>query len=191
MKRIVVYCGSNAGDDARYADKAAELARVLHAHGLGLVYGGGNVGLMGVLADEMLRIGGEVIGVIPQKLVEMEVAHSGLSELIVVNSMHERKERMFALSDACIAIPGGAGTMEELFEAFTWTQLGFHHKPVGVLNVNGFYDLLNALLENMVQHRFLRADHKALMTFDEDCDRLVKRMLNDNREAGSTKWEVE
>src|SRR5688572_13649621 len=134
MKRILVYCGSATGSDPAYADAAISTARMLHQNGMGLVYGGGNVGLMGILADEMLRLKGEVIGVIPTLLVEREVAHAGLTELHQVDDMHQRKMKMFALSDACIALPGGIGTMEELFEAFTWTALGFHRKPCGVLN---------------------------------------------------------
>jgi len=178
MKRIAVYCGSSKGDEELFSSKAKHLAQVLYQNNLGLVYGGGNVGLMGVIADEMLRLGGEVIGVIPKKLVEYEVAHTGITQQIVVNDMHERKMKIFELCDACIAMPGGVGTMEEIFEAFTWTQLGFHRKPVGVLNVNGFYDLLNGLLNNMVEHKFLKQEHKEVLLFDADCDKLVERLLN-------------
>ena len=178
MKRIAVYCGSSKGDEEIYSSHAKELAQVIFNNNLGLVYGGGNVGLMGVIADEMLRLGGEVIGVIPQKLFEYEVAHQGITEQIVVKDMHERKMKIFEISDACIAMPGGVGTMEEIFEAFTWTQLGFHRKPVGVLNVNGFYDLLDALLNNMVQHKFLKQEHKQVLLFDNDCKNLVDRLVN-------------
>lgn len=178
MKRIAVYCGSSVGDDEIYSTKAKELAQILFSKNLGVVYGGGNVGLMGVLADEMLRLGGEVTGVIPKRLVEYEVAHHGISELIVVNDMHERKMKIFELSDACIAMPGGVGTMEEIFEAFTWTQLGFHRKPVGVLNVNGFYNLLDELLDNMVLHKFLKKEHKDVLLFDAECKILVDRLIN-------------
>ena len=178
MKRIAVYCGSSKGDEEIYSSHAKELAQIIFDNKLGLVYGGGNVGLMGVIADEMLRLGGEVIGVIPQKLVEYEVAHQGITEQIVVKDMHERKMKIFEISDACIAMPGGVGTMEEIFEAFTWTQLGFHRKPVGVLNVNGFYDLLDALLNNMVQHKFLKQEHKEVLLFDDNCKSLVDRLVN-------------
>jgi hypothetical protein len=178
MKRIAVYCGSSKGDEEVFSSKAKELAQVLVKNNLGLVYGGGDVGLMGEIADEMLRLGGEVIGVIPKRLVEYEVAHKGLTQQIVVDDMHQRKMKIFELSDACIAMPGGVGTMEEIFEAFTWTQLGFHRKPVGVLNVNGFYDLLNALLNNMVEHKFLKQEHKEVLLFDEDCNSLVNRIIN-------------
>jgi uncharacterized protein (TIGR00730 family) len=177
MKRIAVYCGSGNGDEEIFASKAKQLAQVLHQNNLGLVYGGGNVGLMGVIADEMLRLGGEVIGVIPKKLVEREVAHHGITELIVVNDMHERKMKIFELCDACIAMPGGIGTMEEIFEAFTWTQIGFHRKPVGILNVNGFYDLLNGLLNNMVEHKFLKQVQKEVLLFDTDCEKLVEKLI--------------
>jgi uncharacterized protein (TIGR00730 family) len=177
MKRIAVYCGSSTGDEEIFTQRAKQLAGVLHERGLGLVYGGGDVGLMGVIADEMLRLGGEVIGVIPQRLVDYEVAHKGLTQQFIVSDMHERKMKIFSLSDACIALPGGVGTMEEIFEAFTWTQLGFHRKPVGVLNVNGFYDMLNGLLDNMVAHRFLKQERKEVLLFDDDCSSLVNRLL--------------
>ncbi len=178
MKKIAVYCGSSKGDEEIYSSKAKELAQIIYKNNLGLVYGGGNVGLMGVIADEMLRLGGEVIGVIPKKLVEYEVAHTGITQQIVVNDMHERKMKIFELSDFCLAMPGGVGTMEEIFEAFTWTQLGFHRKPVGMLNVNGFYDLLNGLLNNMVAHKFLKQEHKEVLLFDDDCEKLVDRLIN-------------
>ena len=183
MKRIAVYCGSSVGDDEIYTSQAKRLAHVLHQHNLGLVYGGGNIGLMGIIADEMMQLGSEVIGVIPQRLVDREVAHHGISKLIVVDTMHERKNKIFELSDACIAMPGGIGTMEEIFEAFTWTQLGFHHKPCGVLNVNGFYNLLDDLLNNMVQHKFLRESQKNILLFDDDCNKLVSRLLSFRNES--------
>jgi uncharacterized protein (TIGR00730 family) len=188
MKRVAVYCGSSAGDEETFSEHARQLARVLRNNNLGLVYGGGNVGLMGVIADEMLRVGGEVIGVIPQRLFDYEVAHKGLTQLFVVNDMHERKMKIFQLSDACIALPGGVGTMEEIFEAFTWTQLGFHRKPVGVLNVNGFYHLLDALLNNMVDHKFLKQEHKNVLLFDTDCHNLVDRLLS-YRFGYTDKWQ--
>lgn len=135
------------------------------------------MGLMGVMADEMLRLGGEVIGVIPQRLYDYEVGHEGLTELIVVSTMHERKNKIFELCDACIALPGGVGTMEELFEAYTWTQLGFHRKPVGVLNVNGFYDHLQNLLEKMVKHRFLKPEHQNVLLFETEPELLLNKIL--------------
>lgn len=131
MKRIAVYCGSSIGDEDIYTEQAKHLAHVLFSKNLGLVYGGGDVGLMGIIADEMLALGGEVIGVIPKRLVEYEVAHKGLTQQIIVDDMHQRKMKIFALSDACIAMPGGVGTMEELFEAFTWRNLDFTANPLG------------------------------------------------------------
>lgn len=176
IKRIAVYCGSSTGNELVYVEEARKLARAMHKRGLGIVYGGGNVGLMGIIADEMLKLGGEVIGVIPQKLFEKEVAHLGITELIVVNTMHERKARMFELADACIALPGGIGTMEELFEAFTWSQLGFHDKPCGVLNVSGFYNKLEDLLQHMVDNRFLKQEYKHMLLFDAEVDSLLERL---------------
>src|ERR671932_40439 len=147
MRRLCVYAGSNAGARPEYARAAEELARELVARGIGLVYGGGRVGLMGVLADTVLAGGGEAIGVIPQALVDREVGHQGLTELRVVGSMHERKALMAELADAFVALPGGYGTWEEFFEIVTWVQLGLHPKPCGLLNVAGYYDPLLALAD--------------------------------------------
>ena len=158
--RVCVYAGSNPGANPAYAEAAADLARLLAGRGTGIVYGGSKVGLMGVLADAGLEAGGEVIGVIPQDLVDREVAHTGLTELHVVSSMHERKALMAELSDAFVALPGGAGTLEELIEVYTWSQLGLHAKPMGVINVHGYYDGLAALLDHAVQERFLRPQHR-------------------------------
>ena len=155
--RICVYAGSNPGAKAAYAEAAGDLARLLAERGIGVVYGGGKVGLMGILADTALAAGGEVIGVIPQDLIDREIGHTGLTELHVVGSMHERKALMAELSDGFVALPGGAGTLEELIEIYTWSQLGLHDKPMGVLNVAGYYDGLAALLDHAVQEGFLRA----------------------------------
>ena len=163
MKSIAVYCGSSMGEDPAYAEAAREMAAALAARGMGLVYGGGNVGLMGVIADEMLRLGGEVRGVIPQMLMECEVGHRGLTELFVVSDMHERKAKMAALADGFVALPGGMGTLEELFEMLTWAQLGIHAKPVGVLNIGGFYDSLVAFIRHAEAEGFIRGRHAALM----------------------------
>lgn len=187
MKRILIYCGSAKGNHPIYEEAAISTAQELVKRNLGLVYGGGNVGLMGILADEVLRLGGEVLGVIPQRLMEKEVGHLGLNELFVVNDMHERKAKMFELSDACIALPGGIGTMEELFEAFTWSQLGFHHKACGVLNTNGYYDKLEQLMQQMVNEGFLRQQHQHQLLFDQDVPTLFDRLLNQQNEFG-TKW---
>ena len=161
--RICVYAGSNPGADPAYAEAAADLARTLAGRGVGVVYGGARVGLMGILADTALEAGGEVIGVMPQDLVDREIGHTGLTELHVVASMHERKALMAELSDGFVALPGGAGTLEELIEVYTWSQLGLHAKPMGVLNVNGYYDGLAALLDHAVQEGFLRPQHREAM----------------------------
>ena len=178
MKRVCVFCGSNAGLRPEYGIAAQELAIALARRGLGLVYGGGNVGLMGVLADSMLKAGGEVIGVIPQSLVAREVAHHGVSELRVVETMHQRKALMCELSDAFIALPGGFGTLDEFFEILTWSQLGIHGKPSGLLNVSGFYDPLLAMLDHAVVERFLRPAHRELVIADTDADALVQRLVS-------------
>ena len=177
MKRVCVFCGSNAGNRAEYGIAAQGLATVLARRGLGLVYGGGNVGLMGILADSMLEAGGEVIGVIPQSLVAKEVAHHGITELRVVDNMHQRKALMNELSDAFIALPGGFGTLDEFFEILTWSQLGIHGKPSGLLNVSGYYNSLLAMLDHAVAERLLRPAHRELVIADTDADSLVQRLL--------------
>jgi uncharacterized protein (TIGR00730 family) len=158
-----VYAGSNPGRDPAYAAAAADLATELAGRGIGVVYGGAKVGLMGIVADTALAAGGEVIGVIPGDLVEREIAHQGLTDLRVVGSMHERKALMAELADAFVALPGGAGTLEELIEVYTWSQLGLHDKPMGVLNVGGYYDGLAALLDHAVREGFLREQHRAAL----------------------------
>jgi uncharacterized protein (TIGR00730 family) len=180
MKSVCVFCGSNYGDNPVYQEMAAVMGRKLAMAGLKLIYGGGKVGLMGVLADAALAAGGEVVGVIPQAIVDMEVAHLGLTELIVVQSMHERKARMADASDAFIALPGGYGTFEEFCEVLTWSQLGFHVKPCGVLNVGGFYDPLLALFDRAVQDRFVRPEHRELVLADTDVDALLERLASFN-----------
>jgi uncharacterized protein (TIGR00730 family) len=180
MKSVCVFCGSNYGDNPVYQEMAADMGRKLAMAGLKLVYGGGKVGLMGVLADAALAAGGEVVGVIPQAIVDMEVAHLGLTELIVVQSMHERKARMADASEAFIALPGGYGTFEEFCEVLTWSQLGFHVKPCGVLNVGGFYDPLLALFDRAVQDRFVRPEHRELVLADTDVDALLERLASFN-----------
>jgi len=176
MKRICVFCGSNAGARSEYAEAARALATVLAERKLGIVYGGGNVGLMGVLAGAALARGGEVIGVIPQKLVDKEVAHRGVTELLVVETMHERKALMNDLSDAFLALPGGFGTLDEFFEVLTWSQLGFHGKPCALLNVAGYYDGMLAMLDHAVTERFLRPAHRELVIADTDPLRLLQRL---------------
>jgi uncharacterized protein (TIGR00730 family) len=174
LRRICVYAGSNPGRDPAYAEAAADLARRLVELGIGVVYGGGAVGLMGVLADTALEAGGEVIGVIPRDLADREIGHRGLTELHVVASMHERKALMADLSDGFIALPGGAGTLEELVEVYTWSQLGLHAKPMGVLDVNAYYSRLAALLDHAVEEGFLRREHRAALHFSADPEALLE-----------------
>ena len=177
MKALAVYCGANAGNSPIYADAARALGRAMVEHNIGLVYGGGNVGLMGTIADEVLRLGGEVSGVIPRQLVERELAHAELTRLFVVKDMHERKAMMAELSDGFIAMPGGMGTLEELFEMLTWLQLEIHAKPVGVLNVNGYYDLLVGFMQHALGEGFIRPQHAGLMMVEADPDALIKRLM--------------
>ena len=176
MRRVCVFCGANAGSRDQYRIAAQGLGAVLFRRGHGLVYGGGNVGLMGTLADSVLQAGGEVIGVIPQHLVAKEVAHRGLTDLRIVETMHQRKAMMNELSDAFIALPGGYGTLEEFFEILTWSQLGIHRKPSGLLNVTGYYDHLLAMLDHAVEEGFLLAANRKLVIADTDSDRLVERL---------------
>lgn len=163
LAAVCVYAGSNPGLDPAYADAARDVGAVLAARGIELVYGGGHVGLMGVVADAALAAGGTVTGVIPQDLVDKEVAHPGLSELVVVESMHERKLAMADRSQAFVALPGGVGTLEELFEVLTWTQLGIHHKPVGVIDVAGFFTPLLTYLDTVVHAGFVRPQHRRIL----------------------------
>ncbi|MBD8654311.1 TIGR00730 family Rossman fold protein [Oxalobacteraceae sp. CFBP 13730] len=176
MKTLAVYCGAAHGVNPVYADAARLLARAMVDHNISLVYGGGKVGLMGVIADEVLRLGGEATGVIPRALVEREVGHAGLTRLFVVKDMHERKAMMADLSEGFIAMPGGMGTLEELFEMVTWAQLGIHAKPIGLLNVNGFYDGLRAFVGHQVAEGFVRPEHENLMIADSDPDLLIQRL---------------
>ena len=176
MHRVCVFCGSSVGVNPAYAAAAVALGRALVARGSALVYGGGHVGLMGVLADAVLGAGGEVIGVIPHALNAREIAHSGLTKLHVVDSMHERKAMMAAMSDAFIAMPGGFGTYEEFFEAVTWTQLGVHKKPCGLLNVAGFYDPVIEFLDRAVREEFIRPQHRAAIIVDADPAKLLDAM---------------
>jgi uncharacterized protein (TIGR00730 family) len=176
LKRICVFCGANTGSRPEYANAARELASLMASRGIGLVYGGGNIGLMGIIADAMLEAGGEVIGVIPASLVAREVAHRGVTELRVVQTMHERKALMNELSDAFIAMPGGFGTLDEFFEILTWSQLGIHCKPSGLLNVAGYYDDLLVMLDHGVMEKLLRPEHRALVITDTDAARLLPRL---------------
>ena len=176
MKSIAVYCGASPGADPVHADAARALARVLVEHDIALVYGGGRVGLMGVIADAVLAEGGDATGVIPEALVAREVGHAGLTRLFVVKDMHERKAMMSDLAAGFIAMPGGMGTLEELFEMVTWAQLGIHAKPIGLLNVDGFYDKLVAFVEHMVEQGFVKPAHAALLIVEADPAVLVRRL---------------
>lgn len=175
MKRICVYCGSNPGRQPDYAQAATQLGGLLAEHGIGVVYGGASIGIMGKVADAALAGGSEVIGVIPRALATKEVAHAGLSELRVVDSMHERKALMAKLSDGFVALPGGWGTIEEIFEVLTWAQLGFHDKPCGLLNVAGYYDQLNAFLEHAMDEAFVKPDYRPMIMVEEDPATLLSR----------------
>jgi uncharacterized protein (TIGR00730 family) len=173
LRTVCVYCGSNAGSRPAYAQRAAQLGTRLAREGLAVVYGGGNVGLMGVVADAALRAGGEVVGVIPQQLVDWEVAHREVTRLDIVDSMHARKARMFDLSDAFVALPGGFGTLDEMFEMLTWRQLGLGDKPCAFLDVEGFFEPLVAMMDRMVAERFLHADQRRDLWHGEDIDALL------------------
>jgi uncharacterized protein (TIGR00730 family) len=176
LKRLAVYCGSASPADPVYIDLARAVGKALAARGIGVVYGGGRLGLMGAVADAALAAGGEVIGVIPQALVDAEVAHRGCTELRVVADMHERKRLFTDLSDGFVTLPGGVGTMDELWEAVSWAQLGYHEKPVGLLNVAGFYDGLIAFNRHMIEVGFVRAQHAGILIADDDLDALLDRM---------------
>jgi uncharacterized protein (TIGR00730 family) len=176
MERVCVFCGSSPGAKPEYAAAAVELGRELAARGVGLVYGGAEVGLMGTIADAVIAAGGEAIGVIPGSLVDREIAHRGLADLRIVGSMHERKATMVDLADGFVALPGGSGTLDELFEAFTWAQLGLHHKPIGVLDVCGYWTPLLRFLDHAVEERFLRADHRDSLLVDREPAALLDRL---------------
>jgi uncharacterized protein (TIGR00730 family) len=173
VKAVCVYCGSSFGTDPAYLEATQTLARTFAQQRIRVVYGGASNGLMGALADATIEAGGEVVGVIPQQLVDREVAHQGLTELHVVATMHERKALMAQLSDAFVALPGGIGTLEELIEIFTWSQLGLHSKPLGVLNVNGYYDRLGAFLDHAVEQGFQPAQQRAKLVMAADPDALL------------------
>jgi uncharacterized protein (TIGR00730 family) len=175
LRRVCVFCGSSPGLKPAYLEATVQLAETLAGRGIGLVYGGAHIGLMGVLADAMLGFGGEVTGVIPRSLLEWEIAHTGLSDLRIVESMHERKALMADLSDGFIALPGGMGTLEEFCEVLTWVQLGLHNKPCGVLNVEEFFTPLLGLFDHMVEQRFLRAEYRAAILTEARANTLLDR----------------
>jgi hypothetical protein len=187
MMRVLVFCGSSPGARPEYAAAADGLGRLLAERGLGLVYGGASVGLMGALADGALAAGGEVTGVIPRQLVEREIAHTGLTDLREVGTMHERKALMAELSDAVIALPGGTGTLDELFELFTWSQLGLHRMPIGLLDVVGYWQPLLAMLDHMVAERLLRSEHRETLLVDSDAGALLDALAGYEHRA-TDKW---
>lgn len=176
VTRVAVYCGSAAGADPLYLEQARMLGAALVRHGMSLVYGGATIGLMGAVADAVLEAGGEAVGVLPRFLAQKEIAHSGLSRFITVETMHERKQMMADLADAFIALPGGYGTLEELAEVLTWAQLGLHGKAVGLLNVNGFYEPLLALLDRMAQERFMQPEHRRLLLCAAQPEELLQQI---------------
>ena len=175
IRRVCVFCGSNTGNDPAYIEAAQSLGRLFAREGIALVYGGGSVGLMGQLADAVLEAGGEAIGVIPHALWAREVGHRGLTDLRIVDTMHERKATMAELADAFIALPGGLGTLEEIFEVWTWAQLGLHQKPLGFLDVNGFYAPLMEFLDRAVRARFVKEQHRAIAMIASDAEALLRR----------------
>lgn len=175
MKRIAVFCGSSNGASPVYKEEAVRLGKELAKRGITLVYGGASVGIMGTVADAVLEEGGQVIGVIPKMLEDREISHRGLSELIIVDSMHERKTKMSDLADGFIALPGGPGTLEEFFEIFTWAQLGLHQKPCGILNVNGYYDLLVSFFDHMNEQQFLQDKYRSMALVGTDPGDLLDR----------------
>jgi uncharacterized protein (TIGR00730 family) len=178
MKQITVFCGSNFGTDEIYEKQAFRLGEILAERKIGLVYGGANVGLMNAVADGSLSKGGKVTGVLPVFIKDKGIAHKNLTELILVNTMHERKTKMNELSDGVIALPGGFGTLEEFFETLTWGQLGLHRKPVGLLNINGFYDSLKILAQTMVEKGFLKEANRKMLLISDDIDKLIDQMEN-------------
>jgi len=187
FRRLAVFCGSNFGTHAAYRVAAVELGELVVRRGLGLIYGGGDVGLMGMLADTVMAGGGEVIGVIPRALEQREVAHRGVTELRVVRDMHERKQLIYELADAMVAMPGGIGTLEELLEALTWNQLHLHAKPCGVLNVEGYFDPLVAMLDRAVEQQFLHRECRELLIVESSAQRLLEALAT-KRPPPPEKW---
>jgi len=187
LSSVCVFCGSNSGADPRYEAAAATVGRTLAERGMRLVYGGARVGMMGVLANAAIAAGGEVTGVIPRSIVDLEVAHDDVADLRIVDSMHERKALMADLADAFVALPGGIGTLEELFEVYTWAHLGIHRKPLGLLDVAGFYGPLETMLDHAVEQGFLRPQTRALLVRDDALERLLERFAEWEPPRGA-KW---
>lgn len=177
IKSLCVYCGANFNGDETLKRAIVDLAKTLVAQDIALIYGGGSVGVMGVIADEVMKLGGTVTGVIPQFLMDKEVGHKGITQMIITENMHQRKQKMADLSDGFVILPGGFGTLEEFFEVLTWLQLGLHAKPIGVLNVGGFYDPLFAQMDMMVKHKFLKQANSDLVFNENEASVLVEKML--------------
>ncbi|MFN8283081.1 MAG: TIGR00730 family Rossman fold protein [Chitinophagales bacterium] len=178
MKKITIYCGANVGSDAIFEEQAYLVGKTLAQQNISVVFGGGKVGLMGAVANGAMQNDGEVIGIIPHFLNAKEIAHDGITEMITVETMHQRKTLLHELSDAMIALPGGFGTMEELFEMLTWAQLGLHSKPIAILNTNGFYDALLALIQTMVDKQFLKIEYQEMLLFSDDINDLLEKIKN-------------
>jgi uncharacterized protein (TIGR00730 family) len=187
VRSICVFCGSNSGAGEAYAGAARSLARAIATRGLKLIYGGGSIGLMGVLGEAALVAGCHVIGVTPRRLLERELVHQGLTELRVVETMHERKALMAELSDGFVALPGGLGTLDELFEMLTWTQLGIHRKPCALLDVDGYFEKLAEFLDHAVEQRFVKTEHRSMLLADDDPESLLERMSS-TRLPEVSKW---
>jgi uncharacterized protein (TIGR00730 family) len=188
VERICVFCGASPGARPAYRDATSQLARLLASEGIGVVYGGGGVGLMGALADAVLAEGGEITGVIPRALMDREIAHRDVADMRVVGSMHERKALMVELADAFVALPGGIGTLEELFEVYTWAQLGLHRMPCALLNVEGYYDDIADFLAHAVEERFLRDETRELLMVESEPATLIERLRSFEPQAVVPKW---
>lgn len=188
MRTVCVFCGSSPGARPEYARATEAFGQLLAAENIGVVFGGGGVGLMGKLADAVLAQGGQITGVIPHALVDREIGHRGVEDMRVVDSMHERKALMAELADAFVALPGGIGTLEELFEIFTWSQLGLHDKPLALLDVEGYYERIAAFLDHAVRERFLSAQQRAGLIVERDADRLLERLRAYEPDAVKPKW---
>jgi hypothetical protein len=178
MKNICMFCGSTVGKNPIYKQTAQEVGLLFVKKQIRLIYGGGRVGLMGIIADTVMQNGGKVVGIIPQFLIEMEVAHSRLSEMIMVKTMHERKKRMTDMAQGFMIMPGGIGTMDEFFEVFTWAQLGLHAKPIGLLNTNGFFDKLLAYIDFAVEEGFVKPQSREMILIETDAEQLIENMQN-------------
>jgi uncharacterized protein (TIGR00730 family) len=188
VQRACIFCGSSPGARPQYTEATEDFGRLLVENGITLVYGGASVGLMGRLADTVLSEGGEAVGVMPRALVEREIAHLGLTDLHVVDSMHERKALMADLSDAFVALPGGLGTLDELFEVYTWAQLGMHRKPCGLLNVEGYYQHVAGFLDHAVAERFVREEHRDMLIVEDEPEAMLDRLRDFDPAALTPKW---